>query len=147
MEDTVVESIAKELDGIEYPVRIPENCSRDAKKFGIVIVYGASDDLMEFRGAIDDEVGAYDGGEALVDARGLLPSRSDIDDDVILEDFFARRKLAWLIEALWCAEGEWRWTFRTDIPHATFEVGETDGNETNPYCRGIVFSLDDLKRP
>lgn len=141
------EELAGKLDGREYRKEIDLAEEKSAKEARLVVVFGVSDDLMEFRGAIDDEVGAYDGGEALVDARGLLPSRSDIDDDVILEDFFARRKLAWLIEALWCAEGEWRWTFRTDIPHATFEVGETDGNETNPYCRGIVFSLDDLKRP
>ena len=141
------EELAGKLDGREYRKEIDLAEEKSAKEARLVVVFGVSDDLMEFRGAIDDDVGAYDGGEALVDARGLLPSRSDIDDDVILEDFFARRKLAWLIEALWCAEGEWRWTFRTDIPHATFEVGETDGNETNPYCRGIVFSLDDLKRP
>ena len=32
-----------------------------AKDSGLVIVYGASDDLMEFEGAIEDEIGCYDG--------------------------------------------------------------------------------------
>ena len=139
MEDTVVESIAKELDGIEYPVRIPENCSRDAKKFGIVIVYGASDDLMEFDGAIVDEVGSYEGGEAFVDAKGLIPNYESIDKDdkKAVFDCLARERNGLKIEALWCKEVGYSWTYKTEIPHAIFEVME----EGEHYCRGIVFRL------
>ena len=32
------------------------------------------------------------------------------------------------------------WSYLTDIPHKTFDIME-DGEI---YCRGIVFSLDDL---
>ena len=35
------------------------------------------------------------------------------------------------------------WTYRTDIPHETFMIYE-DGE---PYCRGIVFNIDDVKQP
>jgi hypothetical protein len=41
---------------------------------------------------------------------------------------------------LWAEEGDYSWTYATEIPHATFEVIEDDG----PYCRGIVFALADV---
>ncbi|MGH8463101.1 MAG: hypothetical protein ACRER5_03075 [Pseudomonas sp.] len=110
-----------------------------AKAAGLVVVFGASDDLMEFRGAINDEVGVYDGGTAWVDSKGLLPDRESIEDDEELRDYFARQPKAIAIEALWASEGEYSWTYRTQIPHATFDVVDDDG----PYCRGIVFALAD----
>ncbi|MDR6389151.1 hypothetical protein [Paraburkholderia phenoliruptrix] len=133
--------LAAQLNGIQYPVRIPKTLTDAAKAAGLVIVYGASDDLMEFEGAIYDEVGCYNGGTAYVDAKGLLPDRDSIDDDDDLKDYFARQPNAKSIEALWCIEGEYSWTYKTGIPHETFEVLE-DGEP--PYCRGIVFALADI---
>ena len=134
--------LAAQLNGIQYPVRIPKTLTDAAKAARLVIVYGASDDLMEFEGAIYDEVGVYDGGIAFVDAKGLLPDRDSIEDDDDLKDYFARQPNAKPIEALWCAEDDLSWTYKTDIPHETFEVLE-DGEP--PYCRGIVFALSDVK--
>ncbi|MCK5603661.1 hypothetical protein KAR91_17375 [Candidatus Pacearchaeota archaeon] len=128
------------LNNIQYPVRIDPDIIEQAKSNGLVIVYGASDDLMEFDGAIYEEVGCYDGGMVLIDQEGLLPNREDIDDDDVLQDYFQRKPNAKTIEALWCKEDGYSWTYRTDIPHATFEVVE-DG-ET--YCRGIVFLLSEI---
>jgi hypothetical protein len=112
----------------------------EAKNHGLVVVFGASDDLMEFRGAIHDEIGCYNGGDAYVDGAGLLPDRDSIDDDDdALADYFVRKPSAKLIQALWCAEPGYSWTFTANIPHVTFEITE-DGE---PYCRGIVFALVD----
>lgn len=108
----------KELK-LEYPVEIPKEILEEAKNKGIVIVYGSSDDLMEFDGAIYDEVGAYEGGECFVNGRGIT------------EDGGKR------IEALWHDEGNPCFTYMTDIPHETFYVWE-DGEK---YCVGIVFDL------
>ena len=132
--------LAAELNGMEYPVRISQKLAIQAREAGLVIVYGASDDLMEFEGAIRDELGVYDGGTAYVDSRGLLPEREQIDDDETLKDYFAREPHAKPIEALWCKEGEYSWTYKTAIPHETFEVLEKG---CPPYCRGIVFALKD----
>jgi hypothetical protein len=52
--------IAEKLNGIAYREPFPADVIKAAKAGGIVIVCGASDDLMEFEGAINDEVGAYD---------------------------------------------------------------------------------------
>lgn len=102
-----------------------------AKDNGFVIVYGASDDLMEFAGAIEDEGNCFDGGEVYFDKNGVTENENDN-----------------CIEALWCdndskdENGEIiTWTYETDIPHETFIIYDDD--ET--YCRGIVFSINDLK--
>lgn len=135
------DEIAAALNGKEYPLdrQITNELRMQAKAGGIVIVYGASDDLMEFDGVFRDEVGCYDGGEAFVDKSGVL-QRDSAESDEEIAEFVTRKKSARKIEALWGAEYGYSWTYKTDIPHATFEVIE-DGE---PYCRGIVFSVEDL---
>lgn len=133
------ETIAAALNGIEYPFRIPHQVIVDAKTAGLLIIYGASDDLMEFDGAFCDEVGCDGGGSALLDRKGLVQRDEDADDEAIA-DFVIRKRKARKVEALWAKEGDYSWTYATDIPHATFEIVE-DGD---PYCRGIVIDTADL---
>jgi len=40
-------------------------------------------------------------------------------------------------------DGEYFWTIDTNIPHETFDI-LADGEK---YCKGIVFSLNDIRRP
>lgn len=134
-----IHELAASFNGSKYSFDVPREVALAAHEAGLVIVFGASDDLMEFRGAIYDELGAYNGTTALVDAKGLL-SRDEDDEDEEIADYVSRKRSAKAIEALWCKEGDYSWTFATDIPHATFEIVE-DGE---PYCRGIVFSLNNL---
>jgi hypothetical protein len=137
--------LAEQLDGISYPVNQTKSfkeLARLAKENRLVIVCGESDDIMAFYGAIDDEVGCYDGCGAFVDAQGMIPSRDSIDqDDETLHNWFHRKAVAKPIAALWCNEPNISWTFRTHIPHYTFNVME----EGSIFCRGIVFSLDRLE--
>jgi hypothetical protein len=134
--------LAEKLTGIEYPCGIPTELTKAAKASGLVIVYGGSDDLMEFEGAINDELGAYGGTTVKVYDGGLLPDFEQIADNKdkdLLREYFLHENDSKEIEALWCKEGEYSWTYKTDIPHSTFEIVE-DGD---PYCRGIVFALKD----
>lgn len=135
------QELAQQLTGMEYPVRIPSTVAKEAKAAGLVIVYGASDDLMEFEGAITDEFGAYEGTTVRVDGEGLIPDYDNLekDDKDALRDYFSREDGGVEIEALWCEEDGYSWTYKTSLPHSTFEVVE-DGE---PYCRGIVFALAD----
>jgi hypothetical protein len=126
--------------GGTYPFDLTRDQNAEAQAHGLVVVFGASDDLMEFRGSIVDEFGCYGGDIAYVDPKGMLPERDQIEDDDTLRDYFARQPRAVGIEALWASEGDYSWTYRTEIPHATFEITE-DGE---PYCRGLVFSLASL---
>lgn len=133
--------LAAELTGMEYGSQIPSATISAAKGAGLVIVYGASDDLMEFRGALNEEIGADDGTEARIDAKGLVSEYEEINirDKDTMRDYFKRENGGKIITALWAAEAGYSWTYQTDIPHETFEVIEDGG----PYCRGIVFQLAD----
>jgi hypothetical protein len=64
---TPIEHVIQELDGVQYPPRGCDEVFEYAKDNGLVIVFGASDDLVELRGAIHDEVGACDGVVFYVD--------------------------------------------------------------------------------
>ena len=133
------EELAKLLDGKEYRQEILSDLLTSAKQNSLVIVYGYSDDLMELEGAIEDEGGCYGGEVFLIDSYGLLGDRDDLDDDE-LEEWLKRKKKAKKLEAVRCAKGEPAWTYKTNIPHATFNVVDEDGIQ----CRGIVFNITDL---
>lgn len=141
---TPAQELAAMLDMSEYPTRPSKEVIEFAKANGLVIVYGASDDLIEFEGAIRDEGYVYDGGTVRLDVEGLLPDNADdLDTDEERARYYYRGGKSKTIEALWCDEvngGGFTWAYRTDIAHETFEV--MDGDE--PYCRGIVFALADL---
>ena len=104
-----------------------------AKDNGFVIVYGASDDLIEFDGALYDEAGCFDGGKVYLCETGTVDYGT------------AETKC---IEAVWCDTERTdengnviTWTYKTDIPHETFMIYE-DGE---PYCEAIVFRINDIK--
>jgi hypothetical protein len=109
-----------------------------AEENGLVVVYGCSDDLMEFRGAIYDEVSCYDGDTAYLDANGILESECDDDD---CPYFTKLKEGAKTIEAIWCENDDVSWSYKTDITHATFNIMKNG----ELYCIGIVFSINDLK--
>ena len=136
------DELAAQLNGLEYPTRIPVALIAAAQSAGLVILCGASDDLMEFYGARREEIGCYDGGFAYVDQAGVLPDPDCFDDEdrEAAQDYHQRKPNAKSIEALWCKEDGYSWTYKTDIPHVTFEIVEDE----EPYCRGIVFALSDL---
>ena len=137
------ETLAACLHGREYPLTIGTGEKQAAKDACLVIVYGDSDDLMEFDGAIYDEAYAYKGTTILVDSFGMQTNferlKDDDADEKDFEDYFNRKGCGRGIKAVWCDRG-YSWLYETDIPHATFDIMK-DGE---PYCRGIVFSLEDL---
>jgi hypothetical protein len=137
------QQMAEQLTGRTYPLRITKEEAAQAKAAGLVIVYGASDDLMEFEGAINEELGAYDGTTARVSPLGLLKAWEDVEGDEETFEAYFKQKAAGFkeIEAVWSHEDmpDTSWRYKTDIPHAVFDVME-DGDI---YCRGIVFALAD----
>lgn len=130
------EEFAARLNGREYLEEITKAEEAEAKQLGLVVIFGASDDLMEFRGAIDEEGGACGGTTAYFNADGLLQNECEDEGCPYFEKI---KKSAKTIKALWNTDG-YSWTYETDIPHATFDIME-DGEK---YCRGIVFSMSDL---
>lgn len=126
------EELAALLTGREYGNEIEPSEEKSAKDNGLVVVFGYSDDNVEFKGAIDEEVGGYGGATIEFTKAGIF---RDEDDDEVLERYGTIVQFNKIIAAYSPR------TFKTDIPHATFDIME-DGELS---CRGIVFSLNDLK--
>ena len=130
--------LAAKLNGREYTKEITKEEEALAKKSGLVVVFGASDDLVEIRGVINDEGGVYDGGTFYLTPNKILENHEDCECPYC--GFEEKMKSAKSIEAVWDLEG-FSWVYRTDIPHETFDILENG----DKYCRGIVFSVDDLQ--
>lgn len=113
---------------------------KQIKEAKLVVVYGASDDLLEFEGAIQEECGAWDGTTEYVTNKGLLSNECPADDKC--PNFSTKKGKA--IHAIWCGEEGYTWTIETKIPHETFNI-LSDDDDDDIFCRGIVFSLDDVK--
>lgn len=133
-----IKEFAKSISGKEYGYpQFTKEENETAKENGFVIVYGASDDLMEFEGAIRDEGGCFDGGRVYFNKTEVCQDESDRS---------AFDNYSNSINAVWDRDTDENgklitWTYETEIPHETFMIYE--GGE--PYCRGIVFSIDDVK--
>ena len=135
-----IHEFAKILDGRQYCSEITEAEIQQAKDLGVVAIFGASDDLMEFRGAINDEIDCYNGGVAYLSEDGIFENNecSRAEDCRYYLQSRSKRKT---IEAVWCGSSGFPWSYETDISHATFDIYE-DGEK---YCRGIVFNINDLQ--
>ena len=108
-----------------------------AKENNFVYCFGASDDLLEIRGAVNDEVSAWGAGEAYFTSRGLFDNQGCEHDEDGCQYFLAARAAAKKVVANWDTDG-WPWLLTSDIPHEEFVILE-DGQ---PFCRGLVFALD-----
>lgn len=123
-----LQEFAKRLSGEYYDFTVM-GAEEEAKKKGIVIVYGASDDLCELRGAIYDEFDCYNGGTAYITQDGEITKDK--------KDSTCRR-----ITAFWCSNDDgWYWTYDVDFPHEVFELYD----HGEKYCRGLVFYLKDIR--
>lgn len=114
-----LKEFAKMLDGREYRHEITKEEEALAKELGFVVVFGYSDDNAELRGAIDDEIGCFDGG---------VLEHDDLPN---------------MIYAMWCPEYiDCSWAYQTSIPHEKFHIYE-DGEL---YCVGIVCDINKPKQ-
>lgn len=137
VEPSPAQRLAEWLHGNEMGKEINDNECATAKAQGLVVVFGYSDDVTEFRGAIHDEVGL-----------GTINFTKDgkfIDDDrleelegLVHDGVLPAMPVMNFINATFGIAGH---RYATDIPHHTFDVME-DGEL---FCRGIVFSIFDLK--
>lgn len=108
-----------------------------AKKLGYVVVFGYSDDNMEFRGAINDEFGCFDGGVCYLTKNGLF---ENCECECKYSEEAKKNTVS--IEAIWCENSEYAWIYKTDIPHEKFDILD---DENNKWCQGIVFDINNIK--
>ena len=123
---TTIHEFAAKLNGREYGNETTKKECYEAKKLGFVIIYGYSDDNVELDGATTFKLNAKD----------VIPKHDDCECKYCGYD----KIQAETIEAVWCGESDYSWTFKTKVPHATFDIME-DG-ET--FCRGIVIDTRNL---
>ena len=140
IKERTMKEFAETLSGRSIGEEICKDEEKRAAGLGLVVVYGYSDDNVELRGAIDEEVGAYDGTTIRLTKTGVLQGPAcDSAENCECPYFAAAKNAAKTIEAVWGAGGV-SWTFETNIPHETFNIYE-DGEL---FCVGIVFSMEDL---
>lgn len=134
-----IQEVADKLNGIQYgeegKVLTLDFC-KQLRREGIVVVRGYSDDVVEFDGAISDELGAYD---HYVNRHGLIQNECDRDRCPYFERILKEAKH--YVKPLWCEVEDYAWAYDTNISHVTFDVMEGE----DKYCRGIVFRLTGLE--
>ena len=112
-----------------------------AKDNGFVIAYGYSDDNIILNGAIDDEVGAWNGVEFFVDKmdKKVYNSISRYLDEWELNDEFVNIVERHFKENCIKIEGEFGsfWEIKTNTKHEKFTIYE-DGEK---FSDGIVFKI------
>lgn len=141
------EELATKITGMEYGSDIEESVLEEAKASGLIIIYGHSDDLIEFEGALEDEAGAYGGGAAPIYKRrdgGLaimdenqLEDLLDLANEIDIHIKVPRVKIKAISPA---TDVEAMWHIKTDLPFANFDIME-DGDL---FCRGIIISKADV---
>jgi hypothetical protein len=140
-----VKEWAEKISGIEYPAGELQKLNKEMAADGVIAAYGDSDDLLEFRGAIDDEISALEGVAAKLFRRadGTADLLENMEKNQTHEFNRAQIDQMSVVKAAWCPEEpEASWLIETEIPHEKFDIME-DGEL---FCRGAVFHIDDVRR-
>lgn len=145
------EELSKLLNGRQYREEITEQEEQLAKDNNLVVVFGASDDLIEFRGSFYEEFGANDGGnfyfdkgfDFVIDKPKILIKQNDIDLTFnSLHRFNLHLNLENRITQEWCPKDiKTSWKISANFPHHTFNIYDNE----KLYCIGIAFNINDLK--
>ena len=126
---------AQWLQGREYREETTKDFVARLKANNLVAVYGASDDLVEFEGAINDEFGI---NEEILFADGKI-LRNDCEDEECPYFKKIAKTSKYRLFADFTDEG---FVVETTIPNtAKFTIYE--GGEV--YGEGLVFSLDEIQ--
>ncbi len=143
-------SLAEMLNNGEYLQEISDELAEAAAEAGLVVVYGGSDDLVYFAGAISEEYPTHDTKEILIHDGKIFPDQNEsggcYDNCSYFSDAQAEAQAEGRkIETLWGKDG-YSWTYKTDIPHETFDIFETYTSDREKYCRGIVFEMKHVQK-
>lgn len=140
-----IEDFAMLLDGREYTKEITKEEETIAKNNNFVVCFGASDDLLEFRGAIYDECGAYNSVLVYV-INDKVITESDFEEKYLetFKELNIPAPLSTIVKAIWCESDEFpkdldaSWLIKVEgVKSVPFDVMGDGGL----YCRGAVFEL------
>jgi Leucine-rich repeat (LRR) protein len=122
-----------------------------AQKRGFVVVYGDSDDRVEFDGAIRAEGHTNPFNKDI--PAGVLALSEDgelLDEDSELYAEYAKENRN-VINVFYCSRDGLNWAFESNIPHETFMTYDGGYDEEyddldDGFARCVVFELSSLKR-
>jgi len=159
-EINTIQDLAKLLDGNyngeelknPYNINVEELC----KKNKWVVLFPYSDDNLEARGYIDDEIGAWDGIKALIYKKGeFYPEDLDeetfkkassdmicvIDDNMIYEAEIEDGRIG--IDMQWCPDDQpytWYMTSKYEDV-AYFNIVDEDDDDDTTWARCCIIAL------
>jgi hypothetical protein len=139
------EQLAAQLNGREATEEITEEECMAAKAAGLVVIFGYSDDNVVIHGAIEDEVGMYNGGTLYLHRDGVLGDDPESEDCArCRKRIMVQREKCVKIAVEWNTTNPYSWFIKPHIegfiPFAPFGIVEN----INKFCRGIVVELKDL---
>jgi hypothetical protein len=143
MNKHLIEDWARTLNGREYMEETTTEEERQMYEAGIACVFGYSDDLVIFKGAIDEEIDAYGGNTVLFSKGAVLKNDCGSGDECphFQKQIESSRAAKMYLDAEWCArEGAPPWTFEVPFEFETFDIFE----EGELYCVGVVFHLSEI---
>lgn len=149
MKELTKEKLAEMLDGRDLTHEYDSPTWREAYDNNLVVLFGHSDDLIEVRGAVHDEIYSYgDENLALVLAGEKIDDEEDVTNMDIpavlpLSDEYNQSNNPRLITVRYGSEENTQadWEFDTVMPHATFMLNL---NGRKFFCKGIVIDLDEI---
>lgn len=139
-------AFAAKLNNRQYRAEMTREEEAEAKACGLLVLFGASDDLLEFRGMLRDEAGAWEGAEVRLrqTTKGLRIIEDREDARTLIEEGWTPPTPLIAIKAEWSpADLEASWRITADVPFAAFDIMEDD----QLYCRGAVIDLDEVRSP
>lgn len=131
---------AQRLHGMEYRSDAQyKDIFAEMKAAGLVAVMGASDDLIDLQGAINDEYGA---GSPILFWDGAILENECEEERCPYFEKIAKKAVALTADHGHHPDvpGEPHWVIDFPIEHETFDVMEDD----EVFCRGIIFALRDI---
>lgn len=153
MKQLTKEALACMLEGNEYLNEITKEQEQSAKENNLLVIFGHSDDGVQFRGVVNDEEGAYGGTTLYLLKKGEQFCIADDGTDRTYRlahkvsllphnDDFPVNENARVIEVKWGegAKTDPVWQIETTLPHVKFVIRE-DGE---PFSEGIVIDMDEI---
>ena len=123
MEKITARELALKLNCREYGNEITAEEEQQAKENNLLVVFGYSDDCVELRGAIDDEIGS---GDIYITKKGNV-KRKHKDGRLLIRSGYGR--VGWVIGP----GGEFPQEFSSN-----FNIFEDDER----FCQGVVIDLN-----
>jgi hypothetical protein len=132
------EELAKMLNEREYLNEMTAKEEVEAKVNNLVVVFGYSDDNIEFRGAISEEISMWQEKTIKINHEGLVLNQCDEDDCPYFDKLYRSTKNYITVKFNDKAkENEYFWTIQTNLPFASFDIK----NDGELFCKGIVFDI------